>query len=115
LNVLDCISAPLVLLQVIEKILIQGGSVVTCSPYDWSPAATPVEGWLGGHSQRGENKGDSASIVQALLTPGALPVSLRELEIVGASAQVPWVTRVHERSTVAYQTHLVAARRNCVS
>ncbi len=112
LNILDCISAPLVLLQVIEKILIQGGSVVACSPYDWSPAATPIEGWLGGHSQRGENKGDSASIVQALLTPGALPVSLRELELVGASAQIPWFTRVHERSTVEYQTHLVVARRN---
>src|SRR5260370_11265467 len=52
MNVLDCVSGPRELLVSLGRVLKTGGKAVLTCPYDWSSSATPVEGWLGGHSQQ---------------------------------------------------------------
>jgi SAM-dependent methyltransferase len=110
MNLLDCVASPRDLLAVIRGMLIEGGSALISTPYDWSPNATPVEAWIGGHSQRGPDKGAAEPLLRALLTPGAHPQSVDGFTIAGEIEDVPWMTRLHERSTVAYSTHLVALR-----
>ena len=60
LNLLDCVPAPRELLVEIERVLVPSGKAVLASPYDWSPQATPLEAWLGGHSQRGRVTGPAS-------------------------------------------------------
>ena len=112
LNIIDCVSSPLNLLQSLENMITPGGFLAACSPYDWSPVATPVEGWLGGHSQRSVNKGDSARIIEAILTMGELPASLEKLQLTVSLPEVPWSVRVHQRHFTDYRTHLVVARKD---
>ena len=38
------------------------------SPYDWSPNATPLAHWIGGHSQRSASGGDSATELRRILS-----------------------------------------------
>ncbi len=108
INLLDCVASPRDLLAVVRSMLQEGGSALISTPYDWSPNATPVEAWIGGHSQRGPDKGAAEPLLRALLTPGAHPQSVKGLTIMGEIQDVPWLTRLHERSTVTYSTHLVA-------
>jgi len=110
INLLDCVASPRDLLAVVRGMLKVGGSALISTPYDWSPNATPVEAWIGGHSQRGPDKGAAELLLRALLTPGAHPQSVDGLTIAGEIEDVPWLTRLHERSTVTYSTHVVAVR-----
>jgi SAM-dependent methyltransferase len=110
INLLDCVASPRDLLAVVRGMLKKGGSALISTPYDWSPNATPVEAWIGGHSQRGPDKGAAEPLLRALLTPGAHPQSVDGLIIAGEIEGLPWLTRLHERSTVNYSTHVVAVR-----
>jgi SAM-dependent methyltransferase/uncharacterized protein YbaR (Trm112 family) len=110
MNLLDCVASPRDLLAILRGMLREGGRAILSTPYDWSPNATPVEAWIGGHSQRGPDKGAAEPLLRALLTPGAHPQSVDGLSIVGEIEDLPWLTRLHERSTVAYSTHLLALR-----
>jgi SAM-dependent methyltransferase/uncharacterized protein YbaR (Trm112 family) len=114
LNVLDCVSSPRDLLAGVQRVLRPGALAAFTTPYDWSPAATPVEAWMGGHSQRGENQGAAEPMLKALLTPGAHPQALEDLRIVGEIAQIPWQVRLHDRSNVEYAVHAVCARTGAV-
>lgn len=109
LNVLDCVGSPRDLLESLSTRVRPGGSVLLSTPYDWSPAATPVEAWIGGHSQRGPDAGQGEPFLRTLLTFGAHPQSVRGLEITGEVERHPWHVRLHERSGVDYEVHLVAA------
>jgi SAM-dependent methyltransferase len=110
LNTLDCVSVPAGLLASLARVLRGGGKLVLTCPYDWSAAATPLESWLGGHSQRSPTAGASEAVLRALLTPGAHPASLGGLELVAEQEHFPWHVRVHDRSTMLYRVHLIAAR-----
>ncbi|HEX6084606.1 MAG TPA: methyltransferase domain-containing protein [Thermoanaerobaculia bacterium] len=101
LNIVDCVSAPREALRELARVV--NGEVLVATPYDWAPTATPVEGWLGGHSQRGTNRGASEPVLHALL---------RELglEIVRDEPHVPWRVRLHERSSVDYDVHAIVAK-----
>lgn len=111
LNLLDCVRAPRELLAEIARTLALGGKAVLTSPYDWSPAATPMEGWLGGHSQRGVGRGANEPMLHALLTPGGHPAAIGTLTLESELLAVPWHVRLHDRSTVSYSVHLVVARK----
>jgi SAM-dependent methyltransferase/uncharacterized protein YbaR (Trm112 family) len=111
LNVLDCVASPHDLLASLPRLLKPGGRAILSTPYDWSPRATPIEAWLGGHSQRGENGGASEPVLRALLTPGAHPVSIEGLRIVAEERDLPWRVRMHERSSVEYRVDLVVVER----
>ena len=111
LNVLDCVASPHGLLASLPRLLKPGGKAVLSTPYDWSAAATPLEAWLGGHSQRGENRGASEPVLRALLTPGAHPASIEGLRIVAEDRDLPWRVRLHERSSVEYRVDLVVVEK----
>lgn len=111
LNLLDCVSSPHEHLVALGQALVPGGRAIICTPYDWSPGATPIEGWIGGHSQRGPQGGDSATALRALLTPNAHPSSIEQLELIADAGALPWRVRLHDRSTVEYATHLVVAEK----
>ncbi len=111
LNLLDCVADPVALLRAMMAALRPGGAMLLATPFDWSTRATPVTGWIGGHSQRGEGEGAAEPLLLALLTDGANPQSIAGLKITGICDQ-PWHTRLHDRSSVLYKTHLVALRRD---
>jgi len=105
------VYAPRELLISIGRVLQDGGKVVLTCPYDWSPSATPVEAWLGGHSQRSEKTGACEPVLRILLTPGAHPNSLNTLKLLVERDNLPWHVRLHDRSTMTYSLHLVVAER----
>jgi SAM-dependent methyltransferase/uncharacterized protein YbaR (Trm112 family) len=109
LNVLDCVASPLELLASIGRVLRPGGAAAIAAPYDWSTAATPFEAWIGGHSQRGADRGAAEPLLRALLTPDAHPQSVEGLRLAGELDSVPWHARIHDRSVVTYLAHVIAA------
>jgi len=108
LNVLDCLNSPRDFLDRLSCMLSPGGAAVISTPYDWSTGATPVEAWIGGHSQRGPDQGASEPFLRALLTDGAHPQSVAGLKILGEIADFPWQARLHDRSVVSYAAHILA-------
>ena len=109
LNVLDCVASPRDFLESLSGLLRPGGSALLSTPYDWSPAATPFEAWIGGHSQRGPDGGASEPFLRTLLTFGAHPQSVTGLKVSGEIERQPWHVRLHERSGVDYDVHIVTA------
>jgi SAM-dependent methyltransferase/uncharacterized protein YbaR (Trm112 family) len=111
MNLLDCVYAPRELLASIGRVLKTGGKVILTCPYDWSPSSTPVEAWLGGHSQRTPQAGAGEPVLRTLLTPGAHPNSLNTLKLLVERENLSWHVRLHDRSTMTYNVHLIVAER----
>ena len=111
LNLLDSVHSPADVLASVARCLMPGGKALLACPYDWSPGATAVEAWVGGHSQRGEHRGASEPVLRALLTAGAHPASIGGLRIVAEAPAVPWRVRLHERAAVDYRTHLLVVEK----
>lgn len=109
LNVLDCVASPRESLVELGRVLQPGGSALLATPYDWTPGATPVEAWLGGHSQRGANRGASEPVLRALLG-GGHPAAVPGLALAAEEPAFPWRVRLHDRSVMEYAVHLVVAR-----
>jgi SAM-dependent methyltransferase len=110
LNVLDSTPSPLGLVQAIAAALAPAGRAILACPYDWSASVTPIENWLGGHSQRGPGAGHSDGLLRNLLTPGAHPQSCSDLRMIYEADHLPWQTRLHARSLVRYLAHLVVVQ-----
>jgi SAM-dependent methyltransferase/uncharacterized protein YbaR (Trm112 family) len=102
LNLIDCTPAPQQVVAEIARTLRDGGQAIVSTPYDWSASATPVEHWLGGHSQRGPESGAAEPMLRRLMSDSF------EIE---HEDDVPWRVRLHDRSAVDYAVHLVTARR----
>lgn len=109
LNVLDSAHSPLELLRSLARVLRAGGKAVIGCPYDWTTAATPLENWLGGHSQRGPDRGACEPVLRLLLSSGTHPSSVPGLKICKEFDRMVWRIRLHDRSTMEYQVHLVIA------
>jgi SAM-dependent methyltransferase/uncharacterized protein YbaR (Trm112 family) len=104
LNLLDCVADPPALLAALAKTLRPGGETLLATPYDWSTRATQPEGWIGGHSQRGPHAGAAEPLLHLLLRGQNWLVRAECLHF-------PWHTRLHDRSTVHYDAHLLALAR----
>jgi hypothetical protein len=109
MNVFDCLGDPRRGLVEIDRIIVQGGELLLTVPFDWSAAVTPIEGWIGGHSQRGPHRGSGEAILDHLLSDG--PLAAGTLRRKSSTAEIPWHVRLHERSCMNYQTYGIAARR----
>jgi SAM-dependent methyltransferase/uncharacterized protein YbaR (Trm112 family) len=109
LNILDCVSSPVELLQSLARTLVHTGRLIATSPYDWSAGATPFESWLGGHSQRGPDQGAGEPLLRRLLTPGGHPQSISGLKLLAEADGVPWTVRLHDRSAMNYLVQLLVA------
>ena len=110
LNLLDCVPDPRGLLAALAEAVRPGGRALLATPYDWSARATPPETWIGGHSPRSAHGGAAEPFLRALVEPGAHGRSVPGLHLV-AEADMPWQTRLHDRSSVQYRAHLVALAR----
>jgi len=111
LNVLDCVGTPYDHLKELARILRHNAGAVISTPYDWSANATPVASWLGGHSQRSENRGSSETILRSLLAGGAHPHAIQELAIASEVESMPWTMRLHDRSFMEYPVHMITVRK----
>ncbi len=112
LNLLDCLPAPSRLLAGLAAAVRPGGRVLLATPYDWSTRATAPDHWIGGHSQRAAHAGAGEAFLRTLLTEGAHPQAAAGLTLLAEDADFPWQTRLHDRSAVTYQTHLLALERD---
>lgn len=110
-NTLDSITSPLALLENLRTALTTGGKLILACPYDWSVGVTPLEQWIGGHSNRGPQRGDSGRMLEDLLTPGGHPGSIDGLRLIHQSDDLHWRVRWHERGMIDYRVHLVVAER----
>lgn len=108
LNVLDCLASPYEGLKEMARVLQPGRPLAMSSPYDWSTGATPFEGWLGGHSDRGADGGDSSLRLRRLLAEPSVGLGL---ETMTEHLRQPWKLRLHERSVMEYQVDILALRR----
>ena len=111
MNVLDSVSSPHEMLLSIARILKPAGKLVLSCPYDWSSGATPLEAWVGGHSQRSPAAGSSEALLRNLLTPGAHGSSINDLILTAEKDQIPWHVRLHDRSATTYSSHVLVATR----
>jgi len=111
LNLLDCVAEPRRLLAGLAEAVRPGGQVWLACPYDWSTRATPLQTWIGGHSQRAAHGGAAEPFLRALLTEGAHPQSVAGLAVAAESPGFAWQTRLHDRGSVLYRTHLLALAR----
>jgi SAM-dependent methyltransferase/uncharacterized protein YbaR (Trm112 family) len=107
LNVVDCVPSPLNHLMELGRILRSGASALLSSPYDWSPNATPLAQWLGGHSQRSPRHGSSAAELRRVLT--AIDAGL---VIKAERDRAPWRVYVNERASMDYAVHLLHLERS---
>ena len=112
MNLLDCVAAPRDHLASIRDLLLPGGRALLATPFDWSPAATAPEAWIGGHSPYDALKGRGERVIRSLLN-GKHPASVKGLSVIEEIDSLPWVVRLHDRSSVHYETDLfVLARDN---
>ena len=107
-NLLDSVNAPSDLLSSIALILKKQSHALLSTPYDWSPAATPLENWIGGHSQRGPDHGAAEPLIKSLLMPRENIQSLNNLKLIAEINDFPWSVRVHDRSSTLYSLHIMA-------
>ena len=110
LNLVDCVASPYDHLVCLAKILMPGGAALMTTPFDWSANATPVEAWLGGHSQRWGLQGRSEAFLDSLLSGGSHPNCLQNLGIQASEEGFQWPVRLHDRSRVVYTTRVMALR-----
>ena len=111
LNVIDCVNAPIDHLGSVARILASGAKALVSSPYDWSGASTPLECWLGGHSQRSESRGSSENMLHSLLAGGTHPLAIQQLKLVSEVQGHPWSVRLHDRSFVQYRVHTLVVEK----
>ncbi len=109
-NLLDCLRSPYDHLLSLSRILKPEGKAIITTPYDWSPNATPVESWFGGHSQRSETQGASEAILRKFLAGGDHPQSIDNLKLVYENEAIPWSVRSHDRSVTNYQVHMAVVQ-----
>jgi len=100
LNLLDCVSDPTALLRAAASLLRPGGQLLLCTPFDWSTAATPAEGWVGARCLA------TAAPDLALWAEG-----VSGLGVVARSGEHGWEVRVHARATMHYRAELLVLRR----
>jgi len=110
LNVLDAVQWPVLHLHELGRVLADGGRAVLASPYEWTGGVTPLEGWLGGHSQRGPLAGSSAAELRRLLARDERPGGAPSLFIDAERDDVGWTMTMHERARVTYALDMVRVR-----
>jgi SAM-dependent methyltransferase/uncharacterized protein YbaR (Trm112 family) len=103
LNLLDCVNDPPGLLRSIASLLAPGGVCLLATPFDWSANATPIEGWIGGHSQRAPDSGRAEARFRLMIDGVGLKLE--------AEDDHPWSLRLHARSRVDYLSALFVLRK----
>jgi SAM-dependent methyltransferase len=100
LNLLDTMHNPAQLLAVVDGLCAPGGEVILSSPYAWQ------SGYVGESHRLGAD--DPAAEILRRFTGG---VDLEATYTIEESVDVPWTLRRDARSSVAYSTHYLRARK----
>jgi SAM-dependent methyltransferase/uncharacterized protein YbaR (Trm112 family) len=111
LNLLDCAASPLAHLEELGRVLRPGADAVLTTPYDWTATATPLQQWIGGHSQRGGSEGSSAEELRRILSPDRAAGVDTGLVITAEHDRIPWRVAANERSSIEYEVHLLRLAR----
>ncbi len=111
LNVLDCVQSPVGHLVELGRVLAPRARALLASPYDWTPTATPLAEWLGGHSQRASSHGSSAAELRRVLSRDAAAGIDTGLVVVAERDRVPWRVYTNERATMDYAVDLLCLER----
>ena len=111
LNVIDCVSSPVGHLAELGRVIVDGGAAVVTTPYDWATNASPMEQWLGGHSQRGDHRGASEPELRRLLSPELATGIDTGLTIAAEKDDVWWYLTLNARATMHYRLHLLRLAR----
>jgi uncharacterized protein YbaR (Trm112 family)/SAM-dependent methyltransferase len=93
LNLLDSVSSPRQLLAVIDNLCAPGGEILLASPYSWQSSVV----------DRREQFGAA--------DPAAALIGMLGGYRIEEQAEVPWTLRRDARSSVAYRTHYLRARK----
>lgn len=107
LSLVDCLQSPAQGVAELARLLPPGGQAVLTTPYDWSAAATAIEGWLGGHSQRTDAQGSGGGSEPALRAA----LGAAGLDILAEDDGLTWRLPLHARSMMEYRLHLLALSR----
>ncbi|MFH1467898.1 MAG: methyltransferase domain-containing protein [Pseudomonadota bacterium] len=92
-NLLDSVADPAAVLAELCRVV--RGPLALSVAFDWAAHATPVERWLGGHSQRTPHRGAGLEgLRQAIAAQG------REIL---AQEDAAWTLRLHERASTQYR------------
>ncbi|MEZ4361811.1 MAG: methyltransferase domain-containing protein [Kofleriaceae bacterium] len=100
LNLLDSVSRPAQLLQVLDGLCAPGGELLLASPYAWQSGIVEEDARLGG--------ADPAAELAARLQGG---VELRARYELEEEDDVSWTLRKDQRSAVSYRVHYLRARK----
>jgi SAM-dependent methyltransferase len=111
LNILDCVGSPVGHLAELGRVLAPRARALLATPYDWSPAATTLAEWLGGHSQRGPARGSSAAELRRVLSRDAAAGVDTGLVVVSERDGVPWRVYTNERASMDYAVDLLCLER----
>lgn len=101
LNTLDSVPSPAGLLQSLGRVFADEAILHFACPYDWSSAVTPVESWIGGHSQRAPHGGFSDRLLREWLKQDQIGPS-GSFRVGAEDDRRPWVVRLHDRSRMTY-------------
>jgi SAM-dependent methyltransferase len=107
LNIVDSVTSPRAHLDEMRRVVEAEGSAIVSTPYEWTAQATPVEQWIGGHSQRGPTSGAGEPILREFLTTGRTDGTGPAWAIESERDGVPWYLSTHERSVVEYSLHVL--------
>lgn len=111
LNSLDSVPSPVGLLQSMASVTSIDAIAQIACPFDWSAAVTPIQSWLGGHSQRAEHAGLSDTVLKQILRES--PELSRQWRIASEQDNLPWTVRLHDRSRMNYRLHALTLQRIC--
>ena len=100
LNLIDSVSRPRQLLNVIDGLCARGGEIIVSSPYAWQSSVMDEAERFGGD--------DPAAALVARLREG---IDLGAPYHIEDEAEVPWSLRRDARSCVSYRSHYVRARK----
>lgn len=110
INLIDCVQSPLDHLTSLRDVVRPGGGAMVASPFDWSPSATGIEAWIGGHSPYDERRGRSENVLRSLIG-GDHPAKVDGLEIIEEIDGLEWPVRLHDRSVMHYRVDLFVLGR----
>jgi uncharacterized protein YbaR (Trm112 family) len=101
LNILDSVSQPRQLIDVMDGLCARGGEVIVTSPYAWQSTVMADSERLGG--------ADPAAAVTRIFREG---IDLRATYTIEDECDLVWALRRDARSTVTYRTHYLRARKS---
>jgi SAM-dependent methyltransferase len=110
INLIDCLQSPHDHLTSLRDVIRPGGGALVASPFDWSPGATSIEAWIGGHSPYDERQGRSENVLRSLIG-GDHPSAVDGLEIIDEIDGLEWPVRLHDRSVMHYRVDLFVLGR----